>query len=115
MKSHLEYWHNGFAAHAMQAIEALVCENGQTLTNKELVAEEIAMHLDDAELLVMADYTYRTFAYQWATWSKDKENRKVCMTLFSLQIFSIISSGFWSNPACPLHVCKRPSCPPRGH
>jgi hypothetical protein len=97
VKSRLESWRNGFASNAMQAIDALVRDNAQTLTTKDLVAQEISMHLASAELKVTPDHMYKMFAYQWSDWSEDPSERKVRASL-PIVTFQSLSQGFGKNP-----------------
>ena len=88
MKSHIESWHNGFGTYTLKAIGALIAENSQLLTTKELIADEIATHLAWAAIMTTPDHTYYTYAYQWSDWSENPAKRNVCVSLSDMQYLS---------------------------
>jgi hypothetical protein len=80
MNAHIQNWRNSFAQLGMDIVDALINtlgEDNQTAVAKEDVAEEITMQLSNISIMDTPEHTYRTFAYEWDTWSEVQAERKV--------------------------------------
>lgn len=87
----LHNWHNGFAQAALNTINLFIERNALELNTKELIAEEIKGQLENVNLNAKDEASSSsnvtenhaddeescTYAYQWAEWSTEANERKV--------------------------------------